>query len=355
MHAVGIIDPETGEQVNRSRGRSWTKVFADEIVQLGAERDDVVAITAAMLDPVGLSDFGARFPARTFDVGIAEQHALTSAAGMAAAGLHPFVAVYATFLNRAFDQLLMDVALHKAGVTVVLDRAGVTGDDGPSHNGTWDLAMLGIIPGIHVGAPRDEPSLRAALRHAASISDAPSVVRYPKTPLGDDVPAVRSEGCVDVLLEPSAGDVDVLLISIGAVAADALAAARRIGEAGYSVRVIDPVWVTPVPAALVSLARQAAVVVTVEDGVVVNGAGSRITQRLRDAGLLTPTRELGVPVKFLDHGKVADVRAQIGLTPQGIARRVVEFTAHVLGRADEGSEVVTGATKWSSEVDPRRD
>jgi 1-deoxy-D-xylulose-5-phosphate synthase len=165
MHAVGIIDPETGEQVNRSRGRSWTKVFADEIVQLGAERDDVVAITAAMLDPVGLSDFGARFPARTFDVGIAEQHALTSAAGMAAAGLHPFVAVYATFLNRAFDQLLMDVALHKAGVTVVLDRAGVTGDDGPSHNGTWDLAMLGIIPGIHVGAPRDEPSLRACGEH----------------------------------------------------------------------------------------------------------------------------------------------------------------------------------------------
>jgi 1-deoxy-D-xylulose-5-phosphate synthase len=330
MHAVGVIDPETGEQLQRSASRSWTKTFADEIVQLGAERDDIVAITAAMLDPVGLGPFAARFPQRTFDVGIAEQHAVTSAAGMAAAGLHPVIALYATFLNRAFDQLLMDVALHKAGVTIVLDRAGVTGEDGASHNGMWDLAMLGIIPGIQIGVPRDEPTLRAALRHAVTITDAPSVLRYPKTAMNDDLPAVRQHHGVDILSEPDQDSVDVLLVSVGAMAHDAVAAAARISEAGYRVRVVDPLWVTPIPPGLMALAADSGVVVTVEDGVVVNGVGSRLSQRLREAGSSVPTRELGIPVEFLDQGKVAEVRSRIGLTPQGIARRAVEFTAGAL-------------------------
>jgi 1-deoxy-D-xylulose-5-phosphate synthase len=354
MHGGGAFDPETGEPVS-SGGRSWTKVFADEIVSLGAQRDDIVAITAAMLDPVGLGPFQKRFPNRTFDVGIAEQHALTAAAGMAAAGLHPVIALYATFLNRAFDQLLMDVALHRAGVTVVLDRAGVTGEDGPSHNGMWDMAMLGIVPGIHLAAPRDEPTLRAELAEAVAINDAPSVIRYPKTPLSEDLPAVRTHGGLDILAETGTGRVNVLLVSVGAMAGDVLAAAKRVTEAGYTLRIVDPRWVTPLPAALLELAADADLVVTVEDGVVVNGVGSRISQAVRDAGIHAATREIGIPLIFLDHGKVAQVRARIGLTPQGISRRIIEFAAATLGRADTGSEVGTGASELSANADKGRD
>ena len=354
MHGGGAFDPETGEPLS-SGGRSWTKVFANEIVSLGTQRDDIVAITAAMLDPVGLGPFEKRFPNRTFDVGIAEQHALTAAAGMAAAGLHPVIALYATFLNRAFDQLLMDVALHKAGVTVVLDRAGVTGEDGASHNGMWDMAMLGIVPGIHIAAPRDEPTLRAELAEAVAISDAPSVIRYPKTPLSDDLPAVRTHAGVDILAETGSGRVNVLLVSVGAMAGDVLAAAKRITEAGYTLRIVDPRWVTPLPAGVLELAANADLVVTVEDGVVVNGVGSRISQAVRDAGIHTATREIGIPPIFLDHGKVAHVRARIGLTPQGISRRIIEFAAAILGRGDMGSEVETGASELSKNVDKGRD
>ncbi|MDQ1736735.1 MAG: 1-deoxy-D-xylulose-5-phosphate synthase [Pseudonocardiales bacterium] len=355
MHAVGVIDPETGEQLKRSPGRSWTRIFEDEIVRLGEERDDIVAVTAAMLDPVGFGSFGARFPRRTFDVGIAEQHALTSAAGMAAAGLHPVVALYATFLNRAFDQLLMDVALHKAGVTIVLDRSGITGEDGASHNGMWDLAMLGIVPGLHLAAPRDEPTLRRALREAVAIEDRPSVVRYPKTALGSDVPAVRVVGDVDVLGEPDESGVDILLVSVGAMAQDVLTAARGVNEAGYRVRVVDALWVTPISPALIELAADAEVVITVEDGIVVNGVGARLAQRLGEAGSSVPTRNFGVPVEFLDHGKVADVKARIGLTPQGIARRTVEFAAGIIGRSDVGSEGVTGEHPLTARADQQQE
>jgi 1-deoxy-D-xylulose-5-phosphate synthase len=354
MHAVGVIDPETGIAVSKG-GRSWTHVFADEIVRIGTARNDIVAITAAMLDPVGLGPFAERFPNRTYDVGIAEQHALTSAAGMAAAGVHPVIALYATFLNRAFDQLLMDVALHKAGVTVVLDRSGVTGEDGASHNGMWDMAILGIVPGIHIAAPRDEPTLRSELNEAVLINDAPSVLRYPKTALGDDIPAVRAIGGVDVLVESGSGPVDVLLVSVGALASDVLTAAVRIGEAGYSVRVIDPRWVTPIPDAVLEFVQQAELVVTVEDGVVVNGVGSRLSQQVRERGLVAQTREIGIPVEFLDHGKVADVRARIGLTAQGISRRTIEFAAAVLGRGEPGSEVHGGSPEMSANAEKRRD
>jgi 1-deoxy-D-xylulose-5-phosphate synthase len=336
MHGGGAFDPETGEFLSKG-GKTWSGVFSEEMVRIGGVRDDVVAITAAMLDPVGLGAFAAEYPDRCFDVGIAEQHALTSAAGMAATGLHPVIALYATFLNRAFDQLLMDVALHRAGVTLVLDRAGITGEDGPSHHGMWDLAMLGIVPGIHLAVPRDEPTLRAALAECLAISDAPSVLRYPKTPLGADIPALRSVGGIDVLAETASGPVDVLLVSVGAMAPDVLDAAERVGEAGYTVRVIDPRWVTPVPAALADFAAQAGVLVTVEDGVAVNGAGSRFAQYLGEQGLGVATREIGVPVDFLEHGKVSEVRAAIGLSPQGISRRAIEFAAAVLGRGEDGS------------------
>jgi 1-deoxy-D-xylulose-5-phosphate synthase len=355
MHGPGAFDPETGELLSRG-GRRWTQVFADEIVALGAARPDVVAITAAMLEPVGLAEFARRYPDRWFDVGIAEQHALTSAAGLATGGLHPVVALYATFLNRAFDQLLMDVALHRLPVTVVLDRAGITGDDGASHNGMWDLAILGVVPGLRIAAPRDEPTLRAALREAVAHADGPTVVRYPKTPLGDDIPAVRHVDGVDVLLEPTApkgaqeAEVDVLLYAIGATAADALEAAARLAEHGVSCRVASPPWITPVPAGTRAVARRARLIVTVEDGVVDGGAGGRVAQWLRNECVDTPVRHLGIPAEFLQHGKVADMRARLGLRGQDIARRVVEWAARLPapGSAPGSAPVANGAAAMTS-------
>jgi 1-deoxy-D-xylulose-5-phosphate synthase len=329
MHQSGGFDPLTG-LARPSTGRSWTKVFGEEIVALGEERDDIVAITAAMCDPTGLGAFKKRFPERTYDVGIAEQHALTSAAGLALGGLHPVVSLYATFLNRAFDQLLMDVALHRLPVTVVLDRAGVTGQDGPSHNGMWDLALLGMVPGLRLAAPRDETTLRELLREAVAVSDGPTVLRYPKTPLGAELPALRRVADVDVLAEPDPeAVVDVLVVAVGSMAADALDAADAVRRAGYSVRVIAPRWVNPIDPAVTALAAQSALVVTVEDGVAAGGVGSRVAQTLRESGVDVPTREIGLPVRFLEHGSVADVRASAGLSVQDIGRRIVEWSATV--------------------------
>jgi 1-deoxy-D-xylulose-5-phosphate synthase len=287
-----------------------------------------------MCEPTGLGPFANRFPDRFYDVGIAEQHAVTSAAGMATGGLHPVVAIYATFLNRAFDQVLLDVALHRLPVTFVLDRAGLTGDDGPSHNGMWDLAILGVVPGLRIAAPRDETTLRMALDEAIEHDAGPTVVRFPKTPLGHDLPPVRQVGGVDVLAEPDVGaSVDVLVVSIGSLAYEVLGAAARVREAGFTIRVVDPRWVNPIPRELVDLARAARLIVSVEDGVVASGVGARVAQALRASGVDTPSREVGIPVAFLDHGKVAEVRIEVGFTAQDIGRRIVEWTAQV-ERAD---------------------
>jgi 1-deoxy-D-xylulose-5-phosphate synthase len=331
LHSPGAYDPKTGMPTTTG-GRKWTAVFAEEMVKVGEQRPDVVAITAAMLQPTGLGGFAAAFPDRIYDVGIAEQHALTSAAGLATGGLHPVVAIYATFLNRAFDQLLMDVALHRLPVTVVLDRAGLTGDDGASHNGMWDMALLGMVPGIRIAAPRDGATLREQLWEAVSWADGPTVVRFPKTPLREDVPAVRRVGGVDVLREASLGGIaDVLLVSVGAMAHDALEVADRIAAEGYRATVADPRWVTPVDPALVDLAARHRLVVTLEDGNRVGGVGSRVSQALRDAGIDVPARDVGIPPRFLDHGTVAEVRAEIGLTAQDVARNVVEWVAKLDG------------------------
>jgi 1-deoxy-D-xylulose-5-phosphate synthase len=331
LHSPGAYDPATGRPTGGG-GRKWTAVFAEELVAIGEQRPEVVAITAAMLQPTGLGAFAAAYPDRTYDVGIAEQHALTSAAGLAMGGLHPVVAVYATFLNRAFDQLLLDVALHRLPVTVVLDRAGLTGDDGPSHNGMWDLALLGMVPGIRIAAPRDETRLRELLWEAVGWQEGPTVVRFPKTPLGADVPAVSRVGGVDgVDVLRAADSPDVLLVSVGALAHETLEVADRIGAEGYRATVVDPRWVTPVPPGLLDLAARHRLVVTLEDGNRVGGVGSRISQAMRDAGLDVPTRDVGVPARFLDHGTVAQVRAEIGLTAQDIARSVVEWMAKLDG------------------------
>jgi 1-deoxy-D-xylulose-5-phosphate synthase len=334
LHSPGAFDQATGRPLSTG-GRSWTGVFAEEMVRIGEERPDVVAITAAMLHPTGLAAFAEAHPDRIFDVGIAEQHAVTSAAGLALGGLHPVVAIYATFLNRAFDQVVLDVALHRLPVTFVLDRAGITGNDGPSHNGMWDLSILGVVPGLRLAAPRDEPTLRDELREAVADTDGPTVLRFPKTPLPADVPAVRRDGGVDVLREPPAGlagptepgGVDVLLISVGAMATTALDVAERIAAEGIAATVVDPRWVQPVAPELVALAARHRLVVTLEDGVRAGGVGSRVSQALRDAGIDVPARDVGIPPRFLDHGTVAQVKADVGLTAQDVARRVLEWVS----------------------------
>lgn len=321
FHAVGVINPETGLPLEIA-GRSWTDEFSDEMVRIGAERDDVVAITAAMMIPVGLKDFSNAYPERTFDVGIAEQHALTMAAGLAFSGLHPVVAVYATFLNRAFDQLLMDCAMHRAGVTVVLDRSGITGPDGASHHGMWDMTISGVVPGLHLAAPRDGQQVARAVRAAVDISDAPSVVRFPKGSVGAPIEAVRTVGTVDVLAEPDEAEVDVLLVGVGSMAATAMAAAEKLSAEGVRVRVVDPVWALPVSPDLVTLAGAAGRVAVVEDNVVVGGIGSQVELVLREAGLATPLDQFGIPSEFLDHGSRGQVLDRIGLTPDAVASRL---------------------------------
>jgi 1-deoxy-D-xylulose-5-phosphate synthase len=332
FHGIGVFDPETGLPVGPP-ATGWTEVFAKEIVALGEERSDIVGITAAMLLPVGLGEFAERFPHRVFDVGIAEQHATTSAAGLALGGLHPVFAVYATFLNRAFDQVLMDVALHRCGVTFVLDRAGVTGDDGASHNGMWDMAFLQVVPGLRIAAPRDGATLRRELREAVSVEDAPTVVRFPKGAVCADIPAVATVEGIDVLLQ--ADDRDVLLVSVGAMAEICLEVADRCARQGIGVTVVDPRWVKPLPPALVDMARDYRCLVTVEDGIRAGGVGSMVAQSLRDAKVATPLRDFGIPTQFLDHAKRAEVLAELGLTAQDISREIVESVAQLDGALDE--------------------
>lgn len=323
FHAVGVINPETGLPLEIS-GRSWTDEFSDALVELGEERSDVVAITAAMMIPVGLDAFAKRFPERTFDVGIAEQHATTMAAGLSYAGLHPVVAIYATFLNRAFDQLLMDCALHRAGVTFVLDRSGITGPDGASHHGMWDMSIVGVVPGLHLAAPRDGAQIPLALRAAVDISDAPSVIRFPKGSAGDAITAGRTVGGVDVLAEPDEGEVDLLLVGVGSMAATALTVADKLSAEGLRVRVVDPVWALPVNPVLSELAGSASRVAVVEDNSVSGGVGSHVVQALRDSGSDVPVDLFGLPREFLDHGSRGQVLDRVGLTPEAISTKLLD-------------------------------
>lgn len=331
MHSTGVIDPVTGKATSAAAA-DWTSVFSAELIEQASRRQDIVAITAAMAGPTGLAAFGEMFPDRLFDVGIAEQHAVTSAAGLALGGLHPVVAVYSTFLNRAFDQLLMDVALLHLPVTLVLDRAGVTGNDGASHNGMWDMSLLGIVPGIKVAAPRDSATLREELAEALAIDDGPTALRFPKGSVGEDVVAVqRLDGVVDVLRAPS-GTHDVLLVAVGACAGLALGAAERLEKQGISATVVDPRWVLPVPESLVKLAETYGMVVTIEDSGLHGGIGSTVSAALRSAGVDVPCRDLGVPQRFLDHASRSEILAEIGLTSQDIARQITGWVAGLTSR-----------------------
>lgn len=320
FHAIKPMDPQTGVPVKAS-GRSWTSVFADELVRLGGLREDIVAITAAMQDPTGLSRFAERYPARVVDVGIAEQHAVTAAAGMAMAGMRPVVAIYSTFLNRAIDQVLLDVALHSCPVIFVLDRAGVTGDDGPSHNGMWDMSLLNVVPKMRIAAPRDAATLRSALRGALDTVDGPSTIRFPKGEVGDEVPAAFGCAGIDVL-RPDPVD-DVLLVSVGAMAKLCMEVAELLHSDGVGVTVVDPRWTKPVNPLLPAMAHRFKVVATVEDNVRVGGFGSLLGQQLQDANVTTPVVNFGIPQQFLAQGKRAEVLAECGLTAEVIAAEIV--------------------------------
>ncbi len=323
FHAVGKINPDTGVAMSNSTALSWTDIFADELVRVGERRNDVIAITAAMLRPTGLARFAERFPDRVYDVGIAEQHAVTAAAGMAFGGLHPVVAMYATFMNRAFDQVLMDVGLHGAGVTFVLDRAGVTGPDGPSHHGIWDLAMLQIVPRIRIGVPRDAARLVELLDEAVDVGDAPTVVRFPKGEVGADISAIeRFEDGVEVLSR--GGAPDVLILPIGPMASMALEVAERLRAEGIGVTVVDPRWAIPVQPSVVRLAAEHRIVITIEDGIRVGGVGTRVRQVLRDAGVDTAVDELGVPDEFIQHATREQILIDAGLTVDKITEDIIE-------------------------------
>jgi 1-deoxy-D-xylulose-5-phosphate synthase len=337
LHGPGAFDPQTGVLTAKPSVK-WTNVFADELVQIADERPDIVGITAAMGEPTGIAALARKYPERAYDVGIAEQHAVTSAAGLAMGGLHPIVAVYATFLNRAFDQVLLDVAMHELPVTFVLDRAGITGPDGPSHYGIWDMSVFGVVPGLRIAAPRDATTLREELREAVAVEDAPTIVRFPTGSVAPDMPAVRRVGTVDVLREHSRRD--VLLVAVGSFAGLGLEVADRLAGQGYGVTVADPRWVRPVPVELAGLAAQHRLVVTVEDGVRTGGVGEAVAAALRDAGVDVPLRVIGVPAGFHPHGTRAEILSGLGLTAQDVARDVTEWVSGLEATSDEAQPAI---------------
>lgn len=342
MHSTGVIDPATGSPVSASKP-GWTSIFTEEVLAAARKRDDIVAITAAMAGPTGLAPFAEEFPDRFFDVGIAEQHAMTSASGLALGGMHPVVALYSTFLNRAFDQLLMDVALLGLPVTIVLDRAGVTGSDGASHNGVWDMAITSIIPGVRIAVPRDGERLRELFAESLDITDGPSIVRFPKGSLPEPLEAVAtlSDG-VEVLAYadtqvldagaaqdagaehgPESEAPDVLLVAVGAFAGNALEVARQLGDEGVNVTVVDPRWVAPVPQSLVALADDHDMVVVYEDGVMRGGVGSLIAEALSAAEVDTPVRRLAFPHSFPLHASRNELLAEVGLDVDGATESIL--------------------------------
>ncbi|MFY9190672.1 MAG: transketolase C-terminal domain-containing protein, partial [Lawsonella sp.] len=328
MHTTDAIDPETGEALE-PRKPGWTAVFAREMLQLAAKDPDMVAISAAMAGPVGLAPFREKYPDRFFDVGIAEQHALTSASGLALGGKKPVVAIYSTFMNRAFDQLLMDVALIKQPVTVVLDRAGVTGPDGASHNGMWDLSLLSIVPGVKVAAPRDPLRLRMELREAVRVEDGPTVIRIPKGIVVDDIPEIRQTGDgVDVLYENGN---DILLVAVGTFARRGLAAAKRLAEKGIKMTVIDPRWVLPIPESVIEMAGQAKMVVVYEDNGINGGVGSVLGNELNKRECDVPIRQLALRQEFLDIGTRREVLREHGLNVDTATERIENWWRSLSG------------------------
>ena len=332
LHQVPAAPKKPATQANPAAPapakRQWSDVFSDEMVAIGARRPDVVAITAAMLHPVGLAQFKAAYPDRVYDVGIAEQHGMTMAAGLAMAGLHPVVSLYATFLNRAFDQLLMDVALHKLPVTVTLDRAGVTGPDGASHNGMWDGSILQVVPGLNIASPRDASRISELLNEAIQVADGPTLLRWPKGTVGVEAEAVGKLGAMDVLAVPADGAAkDVLLLGAGPMAVTCVEVANRLQDHGIGVTVVDPRWVKPVDEAVIEAARAHRLVAVVEDNGRAGGFGDAVARLLRDHDVDVPVKTFGLPQEFLTHGVREQILEAAGLSPQHLARQLTEAVA----------------------------
>ena len=319
FHAVGIVDSVTGKPLKAS-APSWTNIFSEEITQIGQENSKIIAITAAMLGPTGLDKFAQSFPDRTIDVGIAEQHAVTSAAGLSYAGMHPVIAIYSTFLNRAFDQLLLDVALHNAGVTFVLDRSGITGDDGPSHHGIWDLALTGIVPNMHVGAPRDGARLKEILRQSVAIHDAPSMIRFPKGAVPLDIPALERISGTDILHRGASKQ--VLLISVGSMASMAVEVANLAKEQSIEITVVDPLWVKPISPDVIAMCGHYGTVIVMEDGIKHAGIASTISEALREAGSNCTLHSIGIPLEFIEHSKRNEILEDLAITPAEIVQQI---------------------------------
>jgi 1-deoxy-D-xylulose-5-phosphate synthase len=335
FHAVGKINATTGESLGGPSATKWTDVFSEELLRLGSIDERVVAITAAMTYPTGLHRFARAFPDRVFDVGIAEQHAVTSAAGLAMGGLHPVVAVYSTFLSRGFDQLLMDVALHRCGVTFALDRAGVTGPDGPSHHGMWDMSILQVVPGLHLTAPRDATRLRTALADSIAIADSPSVIRYSNQQVPEDIPALETTAGMDIVLRTD--DPQVLVVGYGEMVQTAVGVGQRLADQGIGVTVVDPIWALPVNRELIRMAGEHELVISIEDNGIVGGCGARLAQEMRLTDVTTPLREFGIEQRFLEHGSRSELLEELRLTPQHIARYAVEAMVRGESKASRSS------------------
>ncbi|MBW3575034.1 MAG: 1-deoxy-D-xylulose-5-phosphate synthase [Actinobacteria bacterium] len=307
---------------------SYTAAFGDALIAAAEADPRIIAITAAMPDSTGLLPFGARFPDRLLDVGIAEQHAVTAAAGMALGGLRPVVAIYSTFLTRAFDQVNLDVGLHRQPVVFCLDRAGITGDDGPSHHGILDMALLTKVPGMTVFAPSSYQELGVMLAEALSITTGPSAVRWPKT-------QARHVGAGEVgrglearrVLE---GDGEVAILAVGKMVAAAEQAAAILAEQGTAATVWDVRVVKPLDRTMLADAAQHGLVVTVEDGIKVGGVGSQIAEgiaELTEHRRCPPVLVLGVPAEFLPHGKPDRILAELGLDGPGVSAATAKALA----------------------------
>jgi 1-deoxy-D-xylulose-5-phosphate synthase len=319
--APPVFDPATGPPAGWAAPKGYTQAFTEELIDIAHEHPQVVAITAAMPGPTGLLPFQSRFPDRFFDVGIAEQHAVTSAAGMAMVGLRPVVAIYSTFFTRAFDQAVYDVGLHHLPVVFAMDRAGVTGPDGASHHGLLDMALCLKIPGMTVFAPSSAQELKAQLRSAVDL-EGPASIRYPRT-------AARQADSDEIGIGLSARKVrsgrDVCIIGVGKMLEAAERAAAELEQRGVSVTVWDPRVLKPLDPAMVADAAQHPLVVTVEDGVRIGGAGSFIADAITTyAGghQSPPVVVLGTPVEFLQHGDPSIILASLGLDAPGIVAAV---------------------------------
>jgi 1-deoxy-D-xylulose-5-phosphate synthase len=327
FHGVPSLDKLTGYPAPSRGAPSYTQVFGKSLVELGAKNQRVVAITAAMPDGTGLSYFAKAFPDRFFDVGIAEQHAVTFAAGLAARGLRPVVAIYSTFLQRAIDQVIHDVCLQKLPLVFAIDRAGLVGADGPTHHGFFDLSYLRMIPNITVIAPKDEAELRHALYTALQIDDGPVAIRYPRAKgTGTDLTAPYRAlplGRAELIREGE----DLAILAAGTMVRPSLEAADILEREGRSVAVVNARYIKPLDGELFCrLAKQTGAVLTVEENVIPGGFGDGVSQVLRGGGCSgVALRRLGLPDRFIEHGPQSVLLEREGLSPAGIAATAREM------------------------------